>query len=100
MRTIYIDQDFKCRVSVSGSMTAVETDAFDGKCDTYIEGYRLIPEGRAWTREDGVVFHGEMIAPWKPYGELAAAQAEYEKAQAGAADMQAALEYLFGGDAV
>ena len=94
MRTIYIDQDFKCRVSGSGSMTAVETDAFDGKCDTYIEGYRLIPEGRAWTREDGVVFHGEMIAPWKPYGELAAAQAEYEKAQAGAADMQAALEVM------
>lgn len=94
MRTIYIDNDYKCHVNDSGSMTSVETDAFDGKCDAYIEGYRLVPEGRAWTREDGMVFHGEMIAPWKPYGELAAAQAEYEKAQAEVADMQAALELL------
>ena len=30
---------------------------------------------------DGVVFTGEMIAPWKPWAELDAAQREYEREQ-------------------
>lgn len=78
---IYIDSEFKCHVSDDGTMTAVKTDAFDGKCDTYIEGYRFIPIGQTWTRTDGVVFTGEMIAPWKPWDELDAAQREYEREQ-------------------
>ena len=85
MRTIYIDTDFKCHTSNDGTMTAVETDFFDGKCDTFIEGYRFIPSGESWTRSDGVVFQGEMIAPWKLYSELAAAQAQYELDMAEAA---------------
>lgn len=79
MKTIYIDSEFKCHTSNDGTMTAIETDSFDGKCDTYIEGYRFVPEGESWTRSDGVVFHGEMVAPWKPYAELAAAQAQYDR---------------------
>ena len=79
--TIYIDSDFKCHVSDDGTMTAVETDFFDGKCAAYIEGYRFVPSGAEWTRSDGVVFRGEMIAPWKPWGELDAAQREYERQQ-------------------
>lgn len=78
---IYIDSDFKCHASNDGTMTAVETDVFDGKCDTYVEGYRFIPAGQTWTRADGVVFTGEMIAPWKPWDELDAAQREYEREQ-------------------
>lgn len=78
MRTIYIDSDFKCHVTDDGTLTAVETDFFDGKCDTFVEGYRFVPAGESWTRSDGKVFKGEMIAPWKPYSELAAAQAQYE----------------------
>lgn len=76
---IYIDSDFKCHVADDGTMTAVETDFFDGKCQTYIEGYRFIPAGESWTREDGVTFTGEMIAPWKPWRELDAAQRAYEQ---------------------
>ena len=79
MRRIYVDSDCKCHVSDDGTMTAVETDYFDGKCDAYIMGYRFVPMGKSWTRADGVVFHGEMIAPWKPYNELAAAQAQFER---------------------
>lgn len=79
MRTIYIDSDFKCHVSNDGTMTAVETDFFDGKCDAFTEGYRFIPEGGNWTRSDGVVFDGGMIAPWKNYEELDAAQRQYER---------------------
>ena len=78
---IYIDSEFKCHASDDGTMTAVKTDAFDGKCDAYIEGYRFIPSGQTWTRADGVVFTGEMIAPWKPWAELDAAQREYEREQ-------------------
>ena len=78
MRTIYLDSVFKCHVTDDGTMTAVETPFFDGKCSAFVEGYRFIPSGETWTREDGAVFRGEMIAPWKPYNELAAAQAQYE----------------------
>ena len=81
MKTIYIDSDFKCYTISGEGLTAIETDAFDGKCNAYIEGYRFIPSGQTWTRADGVVFTGEMIAPWKPWDELDAAQREYEREQ-------------------
>ncbi len=90
--TIYIDNDYKCHVADDGTMTAVDTDAFDGKCDAYIEGYRFVPEGETWTREDGVLFSGEMIAPWKPWSELDAAQREYEREQI--AQYEAALSEI------
>ena len=89
---IFIDNDFKCHVSDDGTMTAVETDFFNDKCDTFIEGYRFVPEGENWTRSDGVVFHGEMISPWKPFNELDAAQREYERQLL--ADMRTALNTL------
>ena len=98
--TIYIDSDFKCHVSdPDGTMTAVETDFFDGKCAAYIEGYRFAPAGSAWTRPDGVVFPGEMVAPWKDWRQLDEAQRGYEKEQytameAELADARAALEIL------
>ena len=95
--TIYIDNDYKCHVSPGEGLTAVETDAFDGKCRQYIEGYRFVPAGETWTREDGEVFHGEMIAPWKPYEILAELQALYEEEQAKQADMAAALEAVYTG---
>ena len=92
MKRIYIDADFKCHLKSNGAMTEVQTEFFDGKCEALIEGYRFIPFGESWTREDGAVFSGEMIAPWKEYAELDAAQREYERAQL--ADMQAALLLL------
>lgn len=81
MKTIYIDSDFKCHVSAGDGLTAVETDAFDGKCASYIEGYRFVPAGSTWMREDGVEFPGEMISPWKDWQELDVAQREYEQEQ-------------------
>lgn len=80
--TIYIDNDFKCHVSnPEGTYTAVETSAFDGKCAAYIEGYRFVPDGETWTRPDGAVFHGEMIAPWRDWRTLDVAQRDYEREQ-------------------
>ena len=92
MKTIYLDSDFKCHVSGDDTMTAVETAAFDGKCNTYIEGYRFVPGGKTWVREDGVEFSGEMIAPWKPWDELDKAQREYERQLV--AEYEAALQEI------
>ena len=78
---IYIDSDFKCHLADTGGLTAVETDFFAGKCDTYIEGYRFVPAGQTWTREDGVEFAGEMIAPWRPWDDLDAVQRVFERQQ-------------------
>ena len=90
--TIYIDNDYKCHVTDAGTMRPVETDFFHGKCDTFIEGYRLVPEGESWTREDGEVFAGEMVAPWKDFAELDAVQRDYERQQM--EDMREALNVL------
>lgn len=80
MKTIFIDKvEFKCHVTDDGTMIDIETDFFDGKCDTFIEGYRFVPEGYSWKREDGEVFHGEMVAPWKDHALLETAQALYEE---------------------
>lgn len=79
--TIYIDSDFKCHTAPENTVSAVETDYFDGKCQIYIEGYRFVPAGASWTRPDGVVFQGEMVSPWKPWRELDAAQRAYEQEQ-------------------
>ena len=94
LMTIYIDNDYKCHTSSGDGFTPVETDAFDGKCRQYIEGYRFVPSGESWVREDGEVFTGEMVAPWQPYEILAEFQAIYEEEQARQADMAAALEVL------
>lgn len=79
MKTIYIDSEFRCYTSNDGTMTAVTTDAFDGKCDAYIKGYRFIPAGASWTRHDGVVFRGEMVTPFKDYQLLETVQILYEE---------------------
>ena len=95
--TIYIDSDYKCHSSSGDGMTAVETDAFDGKCRQYIEGYRFVPPGESWVREDEEVFTGEMVAPWRPYEILAEFQAIHEEEQAKQADMAAALDAIYTG---
>lgn len=80
MKIVYVEpKTFKCHATNDGTMIVIEKDFFENKCDAFIEGYRLVPEGETWMREDGVVFHGEMITPWKPYDELDTAQREYEK---------------------
>ena len=96
--TIYIDRDFNCYTESAAGRTAVETDAFAGKCRQYIEGYRFVPAGESWTREDGQVFRGEMIAPWRDYTILAEFQALYEEEQAKQAEEQEALNILLEGE--
>lgn len=97
--TIYIDNDYKCHNSPADGLTAVETDAFDGKCRQFIEGYRFVPVGETWTREDGQVFTGEMIAPWRDYGILSEFQEVAQEEQAKATEEIAAIvEEVYNSD--
>lgn len=93
---IYIDSDYKCYALPGEGLREFDAPFFDGKCDEFIEGYRYVPLGETWEREDREVFGGEMISPWKPYAELEKAQLEYELAQLKAelADADAALNEL------
>ena len=94
MRTIYIDSEFKCHVTNDGTMTAVETDFFDGKCDVYIEGFRLVPPGETRMSPDGTTYEG--ISPWKDMNELDSIQRDYERERL--ADAEKALAILLGGE--
>lgn len=78
---IYIDADYKCHTTPADGLTAIETDVFDGKCKQLIEGYRFVPVGQSWTREDGEMFEGEMIAPFRDYEILEELQAVYDEQQ-------------------
>lgn len=83
---ICIDSKFKCHTSnPDGAFREVETDFFNGKCDTFIEGYRYVPTGETWVRSDGKVFRGEMIAPLTDYKLLLVAQLQHELDLAAAA---------------
>lgn len=96
--TVYIDSDYKCHTSPGDDLTVVETDFFDGKCRQFIEGYRFVPAGETWIREDGQVFIGGMVAPWRPYEILTEFQAIYEEEQVKQAEAQEALNILLEGE--
>lgn len=76
--TIYLDSDFRCHLTNDGMMTAVETSVFDGKCKEFIEGYRFVPTGETWVRDDGVIFVGGMISPAENFTILDKLQKQYE----------------------
>lgn len=94
---IYIDSEFKCHTTnPEGVFREFKISFFDNKCDEFISGYRYIPLGENWTRDDGVSFCGEMAAPWKSYEELDIVQRDYERKllieyEAAIAELDAAL---------
>lgn len=93
---IYIDNDYKCYVSPAEDRREFDVPFFDGKCQTFIEGYRYVPPGERWVKPNGVLFRGLMISLWKDYTELYKAQLEYELEQLKAEleDADAALNEL------
>ena len=92
--TIYIDSDYKCYTSPGEGLTEVETDAFNGKCKQVIEGYRFVPAGQTWTREDGEVFTGEMVTPWRDSSILEELQSVYDEQQQTINEYEAALSEI------
>lgn len=91
---IYIDSEYKCHVSQGEEMTAVDTEFFDGKCRQFIEGYRFVPSGETWTREDGQAFAGGMIAPFRDYSILEELQSVYDEQQQTINEYEAALSEI------
>lgn len=87
MKTIYVDAEYKCHVVNDGTMTAIETDSFDGKCDAYIEGCCYD------TSKEYI-----QVYPWKPFPELDAAQRAYEREQL--ADLEDFARIMLGGEAL
>lgn len=83
---VYIDKDFRCHLSDDGTMTEADVDFFDGKCDTFVEGY-------CYDTSDGFT----SIYPWKDYKELESVQKQYEKDLADRADLEKAYNYLLTG---
>ena len=80
---IYLDADFMAHPEQNAEVTLTaweDADGFfDGKCDAFIEGYRVVPEGATWIRDDGKVFSGLMITPVVNPASLQAAQAEADQ---------------------
>ena len=68
---IYIDSESRCHTTnPDGIYREVEHPFFDDKCQTFVGGY-------CYDDSKGYV----QIYSWKPYNELAAAQAQYEADQ-------------------
>ena len=92
--TIFLDNDYKCHLETDGTMQAADDAFFEDKCRAFIEGYRYLPQGQTWTRDDGEVFTGKMIWPWREFSLLEEFQRQYEEMLAEQEDMRAALELL------
>ena len=66
---IYVDSEYHCHTdNPDGVCREVETDFFNGKCQTVIEGY-YYDDSKGYVQ----------IYPWKDYNKLEAAQREYER---------------------
>ena len=86
MKNVYVDSEFHCHINnPDGAYKEVETDFFDGKCQTFVEGY-------CYDDSKGYV----QVYPWKPYSELEVVQREYERELL--TDAKNALAILLGGE--
>lgn len=75
---IFIDADCLCHSAQGDGLREFDTPFFEGKCPAFIDGYRYVPEGETWQREDGELFTGEMTAPAVDSRILEAYQRQYE----------------------
>lgn len=92
--TIWVDNDYKCHTAPEEGLREFNVSFFNNKCEKFIKGYRYVPKNEEWTREDGMTFVGEMIAPWVDFYELMVYQVAYLEEQL--ADADRALEVLYG----
>lgn len=91
---VYIDAEYGCHTEDGEGRRAFDIPFFAGKCAGLVEGYRYVPEGESWTREDGEVFNGEMIAPLKDSAALADYYEQYDAMLPELEDMKKALEKM------
>lgn len=91
---VHIDSEYKCHVAEAEGTRAFDVPFFDNKCGGLVEGYRYVPEGESWTRKDGEVFNGEMIAPMKDSAALADYYEQYDAMLPELEDLKKALEKM------
>lgn len=74
----YLDENFRLHVEQNEGMTEWEDTQgfFNGKFDTYVEGFRVIPEGEQWKAPDGTIYSGFMLAAAVDFDTLEKAQSE------------------------
>ena len=66
MRTIYIDGDYKCHAQNDGEyLFSEDVDFFDNVEDGYIECFRFVPQGKEWVSNNGNLFAGPFLMPFK-----------------------------------
>lgn len=82
----YVDSEHKCHsTNPNGTFREVEDDFFNGKCDTFIEGY-CYDDSKGYAQ----------IYPRIQFDKLDAVQREYEREKL--ADAENALAILLGGE--
>ena len=75
---IYIDNDNKCHLSDDGAMRGFDVPFFDNKCPTFVEGHYYVPPNEVRKGEDGTLYQGEQITPWRDLALLEEFQKQYE----------------------
>ncbi|MBO5496352.1 MAG: hypothetical protein J5967_03030 [Oscillospiraceae bacterium] len=96
---VFLDSAYRCHLTDDGTRRMAELPFFDGKCQTFVEGYRFVPAGETWRREDGRTFAGEMLAPAEDYAALEKAQRQHElDEQAHLEELGALIEEIYNED--
>lgn len=92
--TYYLDSDFRLHLENDGTMQQWEDveGFFDGMPGSFVEGYRVVPEGQTWVRNDGRTFGGLMITPAVPMNQFM--MTALKEAADESADKEAALALL------
>lgn len=78
---VYVDLEYSCFAQKSEGLREVESDFFDGKCNTLIECFKFVPAGESYTDEHGLL-HSGAIWNYKPItSSIERIQAAYEHEQ-------------------
>ena len=104
MAKYYLDKDFRLHLEQKEEYLIWEDvdGFFDHKSVSFIEGHRVIPEGKTWKDENGVVYQGLIIAAAVDYNTLSKAQSEMDILHSTIAELDLALleatyENIIGG---
>ena len=76
---VFIDKDYKCHTKNLANYRLVNVPYFDGKCETFIEGFRYIPNGEKYKKETGEIITGKALLPFKDLILLETIQRLYEE---------------------
>ena len=104
MAIYYLDKEFRLHLEQKEDFLSWEDKDgfFEQKSATFIEGYRVIPEGKTWKDKNGTIYYGLTISAAVDYSTLTKAQSEMDVLQSTIAELDTALldityENIIGG---